>query len=412
MPDRHQMRIVTGRAFAIHTRSLAPDIDKMNNVVREVERRVSHIFFNAKGVQFDRQLGLGVATAIAYGMEKSSTAGLEAYMREKKVFMKYLGLFRSDQILPKRLDRYLAALNSGGDHFALLREFALGMKLMCPQVATTKFEKGDRQAGWGNYRIRPIVMALYAINTAAERNIEANTDDMVLAPLRFFPPYQRDPVTEAFLMKFIDEYFDRKAKQSIDYEKEFRAMYADVLAERKKNIATDYNDEDFKRKCRNAANDAWCLLIFLKTIGLIEVDNQNPARWSSTQQRYGHTFGVQYQVVRLTADGKAGLAGALDRIPVWYEDITALSPLVQVRDAVTNAVEELAESGSFPVSTVTKAAVTAAGGLEKWWSDDEGFKVQGKEMLEKLGLKVTISEDGESFLAPKKPLFDREYDVS
>ncbi len=390
MPSRepHEYRQVTGRAFAIHLRCFGKNIDKMNTFLKVYKKEVEDIFFKLEGVQFDRRLGIkGMAEEILH-VEKSSLEGIQAHARELKVCSKYLGLIRKENLVTSRGEDYINTLGSGGNHIGLLQDYAMKIKLLCPSVNTYLYRKGQDQASYANYRIRITPMVLYAIKTGKNYGVYVNTDDIALTSLLFYPPYKQSVVTESFLMSAIDKYFIKKSKHGIDYEQEFSNLFDELLAE----TGAKFDEDEFKQKLRNSANNAWCFLIFLRDIGLIDVEDTTPTHWSITQQvpETSNTFPTSYQILELTDKGEELLKESFNFTPVWNKDI---------KDMVMQPGE-----GKRIIQSITTLQKKQELNQDKMDSDLIDY-------LKELGVNLVLDNKKGVYVPKTIPLFDPEYDM-
>ena len=249
-------------------------------------------------------------------------------VREKLRYMKYLGFIRKDGFRTQVLTDYVRALNANNSvaRLNLLQLRIACWKLRCPQGAGRRWT--PKQNGYRHYRIRPGIMFLYALKSAEDHGVEIDTDDLTLTALRFFTPAQHDPVDEEFLKNHIDQYFASKAESLPDYKAEFESQMDRVERDLGVNLRA-YDSCAFARKCRNAANDAFCLIILMRKVSLIEAPNCNTAieHWSATQKSYDHTGKVpEFNIVTLTDAGRQLLAESIELLPIWYEDICTLTP--------------------------------------------------------------------------------------
>lgn len=393
--DKHYEREVTGRAFTLHTRAFGVDHLKMNRWIRAHHDIITDLFLvYPHGQQMDERQAASAIGRGDYNPDRARlNGGPAAYSREKRVHMKYLGLYRGDGVTTNRMRRYIQALDQGNTGIELLREYSLKIKLECPQVRTYLYEKGHSQASYAHYRIRPIVMFLYAIKQGQELHTTVNTDDVVLSVLRFYPPYETQSIDEIFLKKKIEEYFQRKVSEGIDYYREFRQLYELVSVESKEKLPNpDIDPLLFKQKCRNSANNAWCLIIFTKRLGLIDTDiiRAPLPHWSSTQQEYmkrGITYPTEYDEITLTSIGKEVLASSLQLAPVWYKDIQKVFGKDLVGEAL-NMISILAHDGKISKDSMSSDIITG---------------------LSTLGVELKLK--GNFYHAIRKPLYELEYDI-
>ena len=379
----HEYRQVTGRAFTLHLRCFAKSLDKLNKFLILYQQEVENILFNLKGEKFDRKLGVkGMASEILK-TEKSSLEGVQAHAREIKVFAKYLGLIRTENLITSRGETYLKTVRSGGDYRSRLRDYVMKIKIECPLIRNYLYKKGHRQASYANYRIRVAVMVLHAIKKAKEYRVDIDTDDLALTALLFYPPFKQNRVSEEFLMLKIDEYLKEKARKEIDYEQRFRELYLELLAE----TGASPDEDEFKQKLRNSANNVWCFLIFLREIGLIECEDSESSHWSSTRQIpiSSSTFEVGYQLLGITNVGERMLKEAMKFVPIWYKDIKIF---ILLEYKLRSAIEMLVNNGKI---------------------NEGAFESDVIESLEKLGLSFT--KKGSEYIADRRPLFTSEYDI-
>jgi len=205
-------------------------------------------------------------------------------------------------------------------------------------------------------------------------------------------PREHDRVDEGFLKKYIDEYFSNKAQNLPDYRAGFESQMDRVEGDLGEELRA--NDPcAFERKCRNAANDAYCLIILMRGADLIEADNRNAAigHWSATQQAYDDTPKVpEFNVVRLKETGRKLLAETIELLPIWYEDICALIPsgAGTARPRMAFFVKELGLGNNIS---------------EKEISSEE------RECLATLGLEGKC-ENG-VFVPNHRPVFELQYDM-
>jgi hypothetical protein len=313
-----------------------------------------------------------------------SLAGAAAYHREKRKYMKDLGLARADDVITDRMRQYIRVLESGGDRIGFLRGQALKMKLLCPQAANVGWT--PRQNGYTHYRIRPIVMFLYAIRSARLHGVEATTDDIALSAFRFFTPGEQQRVDETFLTNHIDAFYQRKAQASMDYEHEFRALMTRVERDLGQNLSR-LDRHAFARKCRNAGNEVYCTIIFLRELALINTRRIEPQRWSCTQQRYEDTPPVpQFNILALAADAERALTETLTRVPVWHADLVHVFGQECYREIAI--VNRLANCQSVGSDETTDAQIRG---------------------LEELGIEL-IGEDA-NYRPRRVPVFELQYDM-
>lgn len=390
MPSRepHESRQVTGRAFTLHLRCFGKDLTKINTFLQNYKKEVESIFFNLKGEGFDKKLGLkGMAEEILK-VEKNSLDGVKAHAREFKVCLKYLGLIRKEDIVTLRGEAYINCLDDDGDYISLLRDYAMKIKLMCPLIKTYLYGKGYNQAGYAHYRIRITPMVLYAIKKGESYGIDVNTDDIALTSLLFYPPYKFSVVTEQFLMDAIDKYFTKKSKHTIDYEQEFSNIYGELLAETR----AKFDEDEFKQKLRNSANNVWCFLIFLRDIGLITAEDTEPAHWSITQQvpETSSTFPTSYQTLELTDRGKDLLKEAFKYTPIWDKDIKDMVRLSGERNKIIQSITALQKKQEINQTEIDPDLI---------------------DYLKKVGINLTLDNNKGVYVPNTIPLFDPEYDM-
>jgi len=234
-------------------------------------------------------------------------------------------------------------------------------------------------------------MFLYALKSAEDHGVEIDTDDLTLTALRFFTPAQHDPVDEEFLKNHIDEYFASKAESLPDYRVEFESQMDRV----ERDLGVDLRANDpcaFARKCRNATNEAYCLIILMRKTDLIEADNCNMAigHWSATQRAYENTRKVpEFNIVRLKDAGRRILLESINLLPVWYEDICAVisSSVEEDRKRMADFVERLALGENIPQSDISQHEL---------------------EYLSNLG--VTGTCQNRVFIPERRPVFELQYD--
>jgi len=235
-------------------------------------------------------------------------------------------------------------------------------------------------------------MFLYAFKSAEDHGVEIDTDDLSLTALRFFTPLQHDRVDEECLKNHIDQHFTSKVESLPDYRAEFESQMDRVERDLGENLRA--NDPcAFARKCRNAANDAYCLIILMREVELIEADNRNSAigHWSATQRSYNRTPKVpEFNVVRLTETGRHVLTDSIELLPIWYEDICKLIPsdAREGRASLAFYVNKLCLDNNISQDTI---------------SDDQlGY-------LANLGLSGRF-ENG-VFIPDRRPVFELQYDM-
>jgi len=383
---RHTKRLGVSSGFSLHYRNLGVSQQIMDSWIQRFYRRRADLLRRAMAAgDFDAMMGVEAIAAGEYKPDRHhSLAGAAAYNREKRKYMKDLGLARADDVITDRMRQYIRILETGGDRLAFLREQALKMKLICPQVASVRWT--PRQNGYAHYRIRPIVMFLYAIRSAHLHRVEANTDDLVISAFRFFTPREQARVDETFLKAHIDAYFQRKRDVGIDYQAEFNQL----MDRTERDLVYNLRRADrhaFARKCRNAGNEVYCTIIFLRGLGLIEAPRRRPTGWSCTQQRYEHTGPVpEFNILSLRPEGDRALDEALSKVPVWHADLVRVfGQNCYVEIAILN---RLANGQQIDTAEIT------------------GHQVQG---FRQVGVSL-IREDG-TYRATQTPVFELQYDM-
>lgn len=316
----HLRRTGKTRGFTLHYRNLGVNQRKMDRWIKDYYNQLSSIISKGtRGQAFNALMG---TRAIARGDYKPDRAwdlkGVAAYDREKRKYMKDFGLATKDDLITHRLLSYIKIPIVGGNTAPMLREYGLRMKLQSPQTAWRTYKPGYKQVGYSHYRIRPLTMFLYAIESGNERGLEVNTDDIALSAFRYFTPLECGLVTEEFIMKFIDDFFDGKLKGQVDYRNLFKQLFKEVEKEIGSKLTHPYA---FERKCRNTGNEIYCTSLFLKYIGVINIKETVPKHWSCTQMSYNRTGPAGYGIFSLTPIGKSELRKALSHIPIWGKDI-------------------------------------------------------------------------------------------
>jgi len=389
--DRHQVRDVSGRGFALHLRCFGVALTKMYSWIDDHRDAVTNLLTRElHGEEFDARMSVAGIARGDYRPDRAlDLTGAAAYIREKRVFMKYLGLARADGIVTQRMIRYVQQVEGGTNPNELLRQYGVEVKLACPQVRTYRYRSGQKQASYAHYRIRPYVMLLYALRQAKDAGVILNTDDIVLSVLRFYPPQKIDPITEASPKAQIDAHIQSRSGGAIDYEAHFRALHQEVEAE----LATEFSDPiTFKQKCRNAANEAWCFLIFAEKVGLVDTVARQPSHWSATQQEYEkagrRTPPTKYQEVYLTPIGERLLAEADTRNPVWFADLQSLAESQHEALELASIIARLAAHEPVPDAELPQAMCSR---------------------LTVLSIHPIPSKEG--WLAERTPLFHFEYDL-
>ncbi len=343
------------------------------------------------GPDFDARMA---ADAISRGEYKPDRPydlkGGAAYNREKLVYMKYLGLATKGHMITERMKAYAAGLTgSPTERVGLLRQYAASMKWWCPQ---TNYTRGTiQQNGYRHYRIRPFLMALYAVQEANKAGIQFNTDDLVLSGLAYYWEDSFGIVRESFMKDRIAAYVQEKTRTNPDYHARFATLMTELRERASNNPAVlQILDETyaFERKCRNAGNDAFCAIIFLRHLGWIETDEVKPDHWSCTQQAYPGTPAVpEYNIIRLTDEGKDVLDQELQRIPIWHRDILEVRRDEHVFDLIA-IVNRLAASGSTQYPPGEERII---------------------EDLKRLGLEPLVNNN--VITVVDRPVFELQYDM-
>ena len=383
---RHLQRIGRSSGFAVHYRNLGVRQEIMDRWIQGYYRHHGDLLRQVmRGPEFNALMGIEAIARGDYRPDRThSLAGAAAYDREKKKYMKDLGLARKDDAITEKMAQYIRILEQGGDLIRFLREQAIKIKLFCPQTNVANWS--PRQNGYAHYRIRPLVMLLYAVQTGNELGIEINTDDIVLSAFRFFTPREQALIDEEFMMEYIREYMERKLRGEIDYQREFESMMQRVETDLREDLRSQ-DSHAFARKCRNAANEAYCAIIFVRFLGWVNAPKgARPGHWSATQQAYGDTPVVpEYNILTLTEAGETALNDALGIAPIWYKDIEAIFGQRCFREI--EIINRLALTGEY------------RGELSE-------SQIQG---LQALGIEL-ISDDG-AFRAIRPPVFDLQYDM-
>lgn len=383
--DKHTRREGRTSGFAIHYRNLGVDQNKMDKwILNYYEHNKDLLAETLRGQRLNLKLS---AAAIAQGRYRPDRAhsltGAAAYAREKQKYMKDLGLATKGNSITERMKSYVRAITGAGQNRNdLLKSFAARMKLWCPQ--TNKTKGTISQNGYRHYRIRPLLMVLYTLDYAG--SVEVTTDDLVLSALRYFTEDECSLVDEAFLMEHIRNYLENKKSSGVNFETKFRTLFARILANKEAAKITS-EPYAFQRKCRNAGNEAYCVLIFLRKLGLVAAQKVVPKSWSCTQQKYPGTPPVpEYNIVTLKAEGKKLLSEHIRKVPVWFEDIKEVRQ-DNVYELVA-IINKLAVSGKHPA---------------------EGINQETLDQLKALGLDAKINE---SYLTVKeRPIFELQYDM-
>jgi hypothetical protein len=392
--ERHKTRIGTSGGFALHFRGAGVDQEKMDKIILDYLRKKADLLGeDTSSADFNAQMAIEVIARGDYQPDRTQNLeGTSAYVREKLKYMKDLGFIRKDGYLTQTLRDYvrLSQTNDSAAILELLQQRIGRWKLSCPQGAGPK--RTPKQNGYRHYRIRPGIMFLYALKSAEDHGVTIDTDDLTLTALRFFTPAQHDPVDEEFLTDYIDQYFAEKAVKVPDYEAEYESQMDRVERDLGKNLRA--NDPcAFARKCRNAANDAYCMIILMRKVSLIEAPNCNAAieHWSATQLSYERTGKVpEFNIVTLTEAGRQLLAASVGLLPIWYEDLCAVVPSDpdQGRARVAFFLNELCQGQNI---------------LQDQIYDED------LEWLRGLGLSGRF-ENG-TFIPNRRPLFELQYDM-
>jgi len=392
--ERHRRRVGRSSGFVLHFRGAGVDQEKMDKIILDYLRKKADLLGeDTSSADFNAQMAIEVIARGDYQPDRTQNLeGTSAYVREKLKYMKDLGFIRNDGCLTQALRDY-ARISQTNDHVArlkLLQQRIGCWKLPCPQGVGPGW--APRQNGYRHYRIRPGIMFLYAVKSAEDHGVEIDTDDLALSALRFFTPHQHERVDEEFLKNHIDEYFTRKAESLPDYKAEFESQMDRVERDLGENLRAN-NPCAFAMKCRNATNNAYCLIILMRKVDLIEADNRNSAigHWSGTQQAYDNTGKVpEFNIVTLTEAGRQLLAESIELLPIWYEDIYSLIPsdAHEGQARLVFHINKLCLDNSIFQDTI---------------SDDE------VEYLEALGLSGR-SENG-VFIPDRRPIFELQYDM-
>jgi len=392
--ERHRRRVGKSSGFALHLRAAGVDQQKMDEMISVYLRMESDLLGQETSTtDFNARMSIEAIARGDYQPDRAcSLEGPSANVREKLRYMKYLGFIRKDGYRTQVLTDYVRALNANDSvaRLNLLQHRIARWKLRCPQGAGQKWT--PRQNGYRHYRIRPGIMFLYAVKSAEDHGMEIDTDDLTLTALRFFTPAQHDHIDEEFLKNHIDEYFTSKAESLPDYRAEFESQMDRVERNLGENLRT--NDPDaFARKCRNAANDAYCLIILMRKVSLVEAPNCNTeiGHWSATQRSYDRTPKVpEFNIVTLTEAGRQLLAASVGLLPIWYEDICAVVPSDpdQGRARVAFFLNELCQGQSILQDQIYDKDI---------------------EWLRGLGLSGRF--ENEMFIPDRMPMFELQYDM-
>ncbi|MBA7594553.1 MAG: hypothetical protein GH143_10725 [Calditrichaeota bacterium] len=383
--SRHTQRIGASSGFSLHYRGSGVNQEKMDLWIKRFFHKKGNLLRQAMAASdFDAIMSVEAIAAGEYLPDRPrSLSGAAAYSREKRKYMKDLGLARADDLIPDRLFQYIQILESGGDRVGFLRSQSMKMKLMCPQSANTTWT--PKQNGYRHYRIRPLVMFLYAIRQSQLRKTEANTDDLTLSTFRFFTPRDKKRVDENFLISHIDAYFERKATEGIDYESDFRSLMARVERDLGYSLTKD-DEHALARKSRNAGNEVYCTIIFLRDLGLIEATKTSPDHWSCTQQTYERTYRLEFNIVTLTTDGEHALADALSKVPLWYADLVDIFGSQCFREI--EIVHRLARGHQLKADEISD------------------IQIQG---LNQIG--IVLLRENEIYRVEQPPVFELQYDM-
>ncbi len=392
--ERHKKRIGRSSGFVLHFRGSGVDQEKMDKIILDYLRKKADLLGeDTSSADFNAQMAIEVIARGDYQPDRTQNLeGTSAYVREKLKYMKDLGFIRNDGCLTQALRDY-ARISQTNDHAArlkLLQQRIGCWKLPCPQGVGPGW--APRQNGYRHYRIRPGIMFLYAVKSAEDHGVEIDTDDLALSALRFFTPHQHERVDEEFLKNHIDEYFTRKAESLPDYKAEFESQMDRVERDLGENLRAN-NPCAFAMKCRNATNNAYCLIILMRKVDLIEADNRNSAigHWSGTQQAYDKTGKVpEFNVVRLKDTGRRLLLESIDLLPIWYEDICALISSRAEEDIkrMADFVEKLALGENIPQSDISEQELEYLARLELTGRCENGV-----------------------FIPEHRPVFELQYDM-
>ncbi len=383
---RHVERRGVSSGFSLHYRNLGVRQEIMDRWIQRFYRRKADLLQQAMAAgDFNAMMGVAAIAAGDYKPDRHhSLAGAAAYDREKRKYMKDLGLARADDVITARMRQYIRILEKDGDRVAFLRDQALKMKLICPQTATVKWT--PRQNGYAHYRIRPIVMFLYAVRRGHLDGVEVNTDDLALSAFRFFTPREQGQVDEDFLRAHVDSYFERKRNVGIDCQAEFRRLMERTerdLGRKLRNV----DKHAFARKCRNAGNEVYCTIIFLRQLGLIGAPKTRPTGWSCTQQRYENTGPVpEFNILSLTSEGDRALGEAISTVPVWHADVVRV--FGDNCHGIIAILNRLANGQQIETTQITDQEV---------------------HELRQVGVNL-IREDG-TYRATQSPVFELQYDM-
>jgi hypothetical protein len=219
-----------------------------------------------------------------------------------------------------------------------------------------------------------------------EFDVVVNTDDIVLSAFRFFTPREQVLVDENFMMNYVGDYFERKRNGRINYQQEFERMMDRVETD----LGEDLRHGDpyaLERKCRNAGNEAYCAIIFMRYLGLVDAPKSTPGHWSCTQQAYEDTWAVpEYNTLTLTGDGETFLNNALVRVPIWHKDI----------------------EGAFGRGCFTEIEIINRLSLVGEYSRHQ-INNEQIDGLEDLGIELVYDDD---VVRPARfPVFDLQYDM-
>lgn len=391
--DRHKKRIGRSSGFALHLRAAGVDQEKMDEVILDYLRKKADLLGEeTSSADFNAQMAIEAIVRGDYQPDRTQNLeGTSANIREKLKYMKDLGFIRKDGFHTHVLVDYVRILqaNDSMGRLNILQQRIGRWKLPCPQGAGARWT--PRQNGYRHYRIRPGIMFLYALKSAEDHSMEIDTDDLTLTALRFFTPAQQDRVDEEFLKNHIDEYFTRKAESLPDYRAEFESQMDRVERDLGEDLRANYPCA-FARKCRNAANEAYCLIILMRKVSLIEAPSCNEAigHWSATQQKYEKTGKVpEFNIVRLKDAGKRLLLESINLLPVWYEDICEVMSSREDKEQAKMAdfVNELSVGNDISQDII---------------SNDE------IDCLANLGLSGRC-ENG-VFIPDRRPVFEQQYD--
>ena len=206
----HRRRTGKTRGFCLHYRHPGVQQRKMDRWISEYHKEISSVLSKgSRGQLFNIQMGTKAIARGDYIPDRAcDLKGVAAYDREKFKGMKDLGLATKDDLITQRMREYLSAIGNDRLKTELLRNYGMRIKLQCPQTVWRFFRPGHRQNGYAHYRIRPLVMFLYAIKRGNDTGVDVNTDDIALSAFLYFTPMQQPLVNEDYLTNYINDYFD------------------------------------------------------------------------------------------------------------------------------------------------------------------------------------------------------------